>query len=195
VMAEAIQQRPDLAAAQAARDSAEADITVARAAGRPSISLSASRDFISSSGVPDENYSLIGLNITIPIFTGFSVDYSVRQAQAALRGREAAVEQSTLTVSLDVWNGYYQLQSANQQLTEAATLVKTAENNQDVALGRYRSGVGTILDLLTAQTAAADARQVRINSELAWEVARAQLALALGKLTGAEPLSNNAPLP
>jgi outer membrane protein TolC len=49
--------------------------------------------------------------------------------------------------------------------------------------------------VLTAQAAAALARQTRINSELGWRVARAQLALALGRLSGAEPLAGDAALP
>jgi hypothetical protein len=47
----------------------------------------------------------------------------------------------------------------------------------------------------TAQNAAASARQLRINAELNWEVARAQLALALGRLTGAQPLNADSSLP
>jgi outer membrane protein TolC len=62
-------------------------------------------------------------------------------------------------------------------------------------LGRYQSGVGTIIDVLTAQSAAASARVLRINAEFGWEVARAQLALALGRLSGTQPLSNPSNLP
>jgi outer membrane protein TolC len=112
-----------------------------------------------------------------------------------LAGQEANADQVRLTVSLDVWNAYYALDSANQQLGATANLTKTAQSNQDVALGRYQSGVGTILDVLTAQTAAANARQLRINAELSWKVARAQLALALGRLTGSQPLAGESSLP
>jgi outer membrane protein len=129
------------------------------------------------------------VTLTVPIFTGFSVGYGVRQAQATLEIREANAEQTRLQVSLDVWNGYHGLDSANQQLVATATLVKTSETNQEVAEGRYKAGVGTILDLLTAQTAASAARQARITAELNWEVARAKLALALGRLSGAVPLN------
>ncbi len=94
-----------------------------------------------------------------------------------------------------MWNAYYSLDSANKQLAGTATLVKTAEDNNQVAIGRYQSGVGTIIDVLTAQSAAASARLLRINAELGWQVARAELALALGRLTGAEPLSPGAALP
>jgi len=93
-----------------------------------------------------------------------------------------------LTVTQDVWNGYFALDSADKQLQTTSTLMATANQNQDVAVGRYQAGVGTILDLLTAQTAAASARQLRITAELNWQVARAQLALALGRLTGTVPL-------
>jgi len=189
LMAEAMRQRPDLAAALAQRDSAEANVTVARAAGRPSISISAGRDLIDTTGIPHQNYSLIGVNVTVPIFTGFNVAYGVRQAQAVLEASEANADQVRLGVSLGVWNAYYALESANQQLTVTSGLTKTAEENEQVALGRYQAGVGTIVDVLTAQSAAALARQTRISAELGWQVARAQLALALGRLTGTEPLS------
>jgi outer membrane protein TolC len=49
--------------------------------------------------------------------------------------------------------------------------------------------------VLTAQTALATARQTRINSELGWFVARAQLAFALGRLSSAAPLSEQHALP
>jgi len=195
LMAEAAKQRPDLAAARASVDAAVAEVTVARAAGRPSISITAGRTTVNQSGTPTQSYGQVGINLTVPIFTGFSVGYGVRQAQAALESQEVNAEQIRLNVSLDVWNAYHSLDSANQQLAATATLVATASNNQDVALGRYQAGVGTILDLLTAQTAAASARQVRIAAEFNWEVARARLALALGRLSSAQPLSAEAPLP
>jgi outer membrane protein TolC len=195
LMAEAVRQRPDLAAARAQRDSAEADISVARAQGRPSITVGALHTFNYQQGVPNLDYNQVGINISVPLFTGFNVSYGVRQAQAALQSREANLDQVGLSVTLDVWNGYYTLDSANQQLTATAALIKTAEENEQVALGRYRAGVGSIVDVLTAQTGAATARTVRINAELGWKVARAQLALALGRLSSAEPLSDGRAVP
>jgi outer membrane protein TolC len=194
-MAEAMRQRPDLAAALAQRDSAEANVTVARAAGWPSISVSAGRDLIDTTGIPHQNYSLIGVNVTVPIFTGFNVAYGVRQAQAVLEASEANADQVRLGVSLGVWNAYHLLDSTNQQLTVTSGLIATAEENEQVALGRYQAGVGTIVDVLTAQSAAALARQTRISAELGWQVARAQLTLAVGRLTGIEPLSSIEALP
>jgi outer membrane protein TolC len=195
LMAQAARQRPDLAAALAQRDAAEANVTVARAVGRPSISFQAGHNIADTSGVPNQSYSQIGLYVTVPIFNGFNVAYAVRQAQAALEASDANVEQARLNVSLGVWNAYHTLDSANQQLAATATLTKTAADNQEVAFGRYRSGVGTMIDVLTAQTAAGNARLLRVNAEFGWQVARAQLALALGRLSGTEPLNSDPSLP
>jgi outer membrane protein len=195
LMTQAARQRPDLNAALAERDAAEANVTVARAVGRPSISIAANHTTIDTTGLPRQNYDQVGVYLTVPFFSGFSAGYGVRQAQAQLETSEVNAEQIRLNVSLDVWNGYYGLASANQQLGATATLIKAAENNEQVALGRYQSGVGTLLDVLTAQNAASSARQLRIAAELNWLVARAQLVLALGRLSGAEPLTAGASLP
>ena len=154
LMAEAARQRPDLAAARAQRDAAKADVTVARAVGRPSISIAANG--------PDRYDGHATPELQPDGRQRHRAD--LHRIQRRLRGapgaggaeaREANAEQVRLAVSLDVWNAYYALDSANQQLAATATLVKTAEKNQEVALGRYQAGVGTIIDLLTAQTAAA----------------------------------------
>ena len=190
LLAEAARQRPDLAAAEAQRDSAAADVAAARASGRPSISVGASHNYSDTSGFPSQNYNSIGVNVTVPLFTGFDTTYHVRQAEAALAARDANAEQVRLQVSLDVWNAYAALDSAGQQLRATDALLASAGENEQVALGRYQAGVGTIVDVLTAQSAAAGARQQRIAAERGWQVARAQLALSLGRLSSAAPLQS-----
>ncbi len=195
LMSEAARQRPDLAAALARRDAAEADVTVARAVGRPIISLTAGRYINNTASIANQNYSVVGINVTVPLFSGFNTGYGVRQAQALVDAGDANADQARLAVSLDVWNAYYSLDSANQQLGLTARLINTAENNQQVALGRYKSGVGSIIDVLTAQSGAASARLLRINSEFGWQVSRAQMALALGRLRGSDALINDTVVP
>ena len=194
-MSEAVRQRPDLKSAQAQRDAAEANITVARAEGRPSIAFGAVHSYTDTAGVPNQNYNQIGVTLTVPIFSGFKVKYDVRQAQAAYQVQDINLDQVELNVTLDVWNGYYALESAIRQLSVTADLLKTADDNLAVALGQYQAGLGSILNVLTAQAAAATARQLRINAELAWQVARAQVVRAVGRLTSAEPLNTESNLP
>lgn len=58
-----------------------------------------------------------------------------------------------------------------------ADLLASAEQSERVALGRYKAGVGNILDVLNAQSALASARLQRIQSLLDWHVSRATLGL------------------
>jgi len=59
-----------------------------------------------------------------------------------------------------------------------------------VALGRYRAGAGSLLDLLTAEAALADARAQSIQARFSWYVALGQLAHDTGilGLDGGSPL-------
>ena len=190
----AARQRPDLAAARDQRAAAEAAVTNARAVGRPKVSLGAQHTVNDVHLLPRANYNSVGLQITVPLFSGFQTHYGIRRAEAALEEVTAQAEQSRLSVSLDVWNAFHGLEAANQELTTSATLAKAAATNEEIAIGRYQSGVGSMLDVLTAQSAGANARIIRIQSEFNWQAARAQMALAVGKLTSAADLDVIAPI-
>lgn len=185
----AVAQRPDLAAAKAQRDAAQAGVQVAEAAGWPTISLAAARSSESVTGLPHEGYNTIGLSISIPVFTGFNVTYGVRKAKAAVESSEANLQQVQLGVTRDVWNGYYALDTANKELRSTTDLLETAAKNEEVAVGQYEAGVTTILNVLTAEAAAITARVTRAMAEQNWQVSRAQFVLALGVLYNAEPIA------
>ena len=85
-------------------------------------------------------------------------------------------------MALDVWKAYQSLTTATQSLQSTADLLASAEQSAKVALGRYKAGVGNVLDLLSAQSALAAARLQRIQAELDWHVFRATLAQAMGAL-------------
>ena len=64
------------------------------------------------------------------------------------------------------------------------TSTRPAQQSEEVALGRYRAGVGSILDLLAAQTAFANARAQEIRRASRWFLALAQLAHDTGNAPG-----------
>ena len=57
-----------------------------------------------------------------------------------------------------VWTSYYDVQTASQRVRTSRDLLASASQSADVAQGRYKEGVGSILDLLTAQAQLANAR-------------------------------------
>ena len=173
--------RPDLRAAAAQAKAAEASAEAARAAGRPTISLVASADRYNTSGI-NSSGSTVGINLSVPIFSGFSTTYSVRAAEAQADVKNVQLEQLRLQVALDVWTAYQHLSTATQSLRSAAVLLDSADQSERVALGRYKAGVGSMLDVLNAQSALASARQQNIQSMLDWNIGRATLAQAMGNL-------------
>lgn len=181
LVAEARQRRPDLKAAEAQVNAARASAHAARAAGLPSVSLAAGPTWQEVGSVTSHGGAL-GVTVNVPLFAGFATHYRVRAAQAQVAVREAQRERLEQQVALDVWKAYQSLVTATQTLKTTADLVASAAASADVALGRYKAGVGNILDVLSAQSALASARQQRIQATLDWNVYRATLAQAMGTL-------------
>lgn len=181
LIAEAQARRPDLKAAEAQLRAAEASVDIARAQGRPTLSLATGPSWQESAGVVTQGGS-VGLTLNVPIFSGFDTTYRVRSAAAQVDVRVAQRDRLRNQVALDVWKAYQSLSTATQSLTTADDLVASATQSERVALGRYQAGVGTVLDLLTAQSALASARLQRIQAQLDWNVFRAVLAQAVGAL-------------
>ena len=109
----------------------------------------------------------------------FDADLEARENADAARARADATGQR---VALDVWNAWQALRTAGRRVSTARDLLESAAASADVAAGRYREGVGTIIDLLTAQTALESARAEDVRARTDWLVGAAQLARATGRL-------------
>jgi outer membrane protein len=181
LIAEAEVRRPDLKAAEAQVKAAQANVDLVQAQGRPTISVSTGPTWAETDRVA-VNGGVIGVTVDLPIFSGFDTTYRVRAAAAQVDVKSAQLETLRNQVALDVWRAYQSLMTATQSLRTAVDLVASAEQSERVALGRYKAGVGTVLDLLTAQSALASARLQRIQAALDWFVYRATLAQSVGAL-------------
>jgi len=184
----AVANRPDLVAARWRTEKAVAKIRDVRSEGLPSLTASANGQrvyYITPESGHSDNWSL-GLNLRVPLFAGFQHHYDRQKAEAdaeATRSTETRLEQQ---VVLEVWTAYTGLKTAAQQLETARDLLASAEQSTEVARGRYNEGVGSILDLLTAQSSLAEARAVDIRARTNWLLAVAELAHATGGLEPAE---------
>ena len=186
LMARAVTDRPDLAAARAAVESARAHVQVVRAQGLPSVGIGASVGPYFTKGLSQHNtlYSA-GISLRVPLFTGFRNTYDIRAAEieTKLAGENArGLEQQ---IDLQVWTSYYALQTAMRRLTTSRDLLRDASESVDVARGRYRAGIGSILDLLTAESALENARAEEVQARADWFLSVAQLGHDTGTLTRA----------
>lgn len=186
VINDALRNRPDLAAARAQAAAAGSQIRVAKSAELPSLRVggSAARTTFTptGSGASGPSYS-VNLGLSIPIFDGFARQYDVGAAQARADAVSALADQTRQNVITQVFVSYYALQTAEQRVTTSDALLASAQQSAQVAAGRYREGVGSILDLLTAQSALANARAQNVQSRWQWYTALAQLARDTGVLT------------
>ncbi|HVN75885.1 MAG TPA: TolC family protein [Thermoanaerobaculaceae bacterium] len=171
--------RPDLAAARAFAEKANAHVRAVRSDGLPNLSLSAtaSRTYFDPRPVISPvNSWAAGAVVTFPLFTGFANTYDLRKAKEDAGVARAQADLLEQQVVLQVWQSYYALKTATQLVRTSRDLLASAEQSERVALGRYKEGVGTIIDLLTAQSALASARAQEIQARAGWYVALAQLA-------------------
>ncbi|HEX6853435.1 MAG TPA: TolC family protein [Candidatus Polarisedimenticolaceae bacterium] len=185
LLEEATSRRPDLAAARESWLAAQAEVRRARGEGLPRLSFSGSagRDWYDPDTFGDSaDVWSAALRLHIPVFTGYRNTYDVAKAKetVAVAAEDArALEQA---VVLEVWTAFYELETAGQRVVTSRDLLASAEASEEVALGRYREGVGNLLDLLAAQGALARARAQEITARVDWLVARARLAAATGTL-------------
>ena len=178
-------RRPDLLASEAQLKAAQAAIEASRAASKPTFTVSLSNSYSDGSRISNADNSALGLSVSIPIFGGYAPTYRIRAAEANADLRSAVRDQLRLQVSLDVWTAYQNLRTANESIHAATVLVSSAEESSRVALGRYKAGVGNIIDTLNAQSALASARQQKIQANLNLNIARSTLAQSIGSLDNA----------
>jgi TolC family type I secretion outer membrane protein len=175
-------QRPDLAAAEAQVNAAKAGVEAARAAGMPSVSLATNVSRSHSSIADPFSSSALGISVNFPLFTGYNTTYRIRAAQAQIDTRLAQRERLSQQVALEVWKAYQGVVTETQAVKSVNDLVASAAQSERVALGRYKAGVGSLLDVLIAQSALASARMQNIQAIYNWHIAKATLARSMGRL-------------
>jgi NodT family efflux transporter outer membrane factor (OMF) lipoprotein len=158
--ADLLQRRPDVAAAERAMAAANARIGVARAAYYPSIILGTgfgepnagwqSNALSTLFDAPSRLWS-IGLSATQTLFDAGKTRANVRIATADYDAAVAAYRQTVLTAMEEVENGITGLASLGRAVTQADASVKSAEDAFDIATTRYKGGVDTYLEMITAQ--------------------------------------------
>jgi TolC family type I secretion outer membrane protein len=182
LIARAAAQRPELAAARALAERARARVREVRAEGLPAVTLNSSAGRSIYSGGGNSSPYSASLNLRFPLFTGFRNTFDIREAQLDAEIAAENVRAVQQDMDLQVWTTYFALQTAAQRVATSRDLLSSAQQSADVAHERYRSGVGTILDLLTAEAALENARALEVQARTDWLLAVAQLAHATGAL-------------
>jgi len=182
---QASRERPDLAARRFDVQAAEAHVRSVRSAGLPTLVAAGSLGrtyFDTRTGPSGVNVYSAAVLFSFPVFSGFSNVYEIKKAQEEAKSVEAQAEDYANQVVLQVWTSYSALQTSTQRVKTTRDLLASAQQSQEVSSGRYKAGVGGILDLLAAQGAFANARAQEVQSRTEWYLALARLARDVGAL-------------
>lgn len=187
LMEQARQNHPSVETARAQWSSSLARAEAERAQGRPTVSLYSNyrHDDTPVDQVASRQQIetwTVGLQVSVPIFDGFLSRRRARAAEEEAGAREQDVRNAERTIALSVWRSRQALAARTQALAISRRLVASASQSHRVALGRYKAGVGSIIELLNAQNDLAAAQQRRVGSVVDWYTARLQLAADLGEL-------------
>jgi outer membrane protein TolC len=181
-MKEAAARRPDLAAARAQVLAAEAGISKARSTFYPAFSLSGNigRIYYKDNPVSNPFYTLT-VTVRLPFLFGLQ-QYAVLAAKAQAEAARDQMTELGRGVELQVWTSYYGLRTSEQKIKTARDLLASAQASYDVAIGRYKEGVGSILDLLAAEAVLENARVELVQAKSDWFLALVQFTHDTGKL-------------
>lgn len=178
----ALDERPEIKQAELAVDMRNKAVKVARADYYPSLNAIASYDWQAQSDAftLNENKSeswTAGLRLSFPIFSGGKTRGAVTQAKADQRTARLQESQQRDDVRLQVEAAYDRLLQTKEALDIQKNTIAQAEEGLKIADLRYESGVGTLLEVLSARASLTDARRIQAEAIFAFREAKAQLKL------------------
>ena len=128
------------------------------------------------------DFASVGLNLRVPIFTGFSTRSKVRQAEVSLKKIEEDIKDTELALN-------YQFENAKTQLNNSIINIQTQKENADLAKSvlentknNYVNGLASLTELLDAENALSEAQNNYTTAQLEYKLAEIQIIKSKGEL-------------
>lgn len=195
-----LERRPDIAAAERRMAAANAQIGVTQAAYYPHLTLSGNKSYSGNAprnwlDLPDSLWS-IGPKLAVTIFDGGARSAARKGADAAYDASVANYRQTVLNAFQEVENNLAALRLLKDEAAAQEEALKSAREALTLITYRYRAGTASLLDVLTAQTAAQTAEINTLTLVGRQFTTSAALITALGGIwpttPGAGPLDTTA---
>jgi len=183
LIAQALQSRPDLASARLSHDAALRFARAERDLWMPTISAAGAAGLTPWYQAPlTDRYAAAGINVNIPIFNGFL--FSARHQEANFRAQAAdqATRDLADRVARDVRTAWLDAGTAYQRLDVTAQFLRQAALALDLAQGRYKLGLSSIVELSQAQLNLTQAQIADTGAKYDFQIQSAVLAYQTGQL-------------
>ncbi len=184
VPSELLERRPDIAASERLVAQANAQIGIARAAYFPTLTLTASGGFESSSitswlSWPSRFWS-VGPSLAETIFDAGLRKATVEQYRAQYDETVANYRQTVLAAFQQVEDNLAALRVLSDEIKQQLIAINSSQRYLSLATDRYRLGIDPYLNVISAQTTLLGNQQTLVNLQLQQITASVQLVEALG---------------
>jgi NodT family efflux transporter outer membrane factor (OMF) lipoprotein len=184
VPSQLLERRPDIAAAERNMATANAAIGIAYTAYYPSLTLSATGGFESSTlgqlfSWPSRFWS-IGGSLSETLFDAGLRRATVDQFIATYNAAVASYRQTVLAAFQQVEDNLASVRIESQQIQQLQQAVASSEAYLQLEMGRYETGIDPYLDVVIAQTTLLTNQQSLVTSQVSQMIAAVQLVAALG---------------
>jgi len=193
LVAEAIKNRPEYRQVKAQADAADASVRqtfrdffpnlfgsgtygVTGVTGNLGVGSRSTSGFIDSG-----NEWTVGVSLNWSIFDGGAKVARYKEAKANLEAAQARVRDTELQVWQSVEQSYLNLGEAEERIGAAQKAVESAEENYQLARGRFDAGVANIIELTDAQLALTQAQSTEAQALSDYRIAIANLERSLGR--------------
>jgi NodT family efflux transporter outer membrane factor (OMF) lipoprotein len=179
-----LERRPDIAEAERRAAAANQQIGIAKAAFFPSLAISASAGFQSSSFLNwltwPSRFWTIGPQLSQILFDAGKRTAQLDEAQAAYDAMAAAYRQTVLTAFQQVEDNLTALRVLEQESADLDRAVKSAERSVTVSTAQYKAGTVSYLQVITVQNVALADERTALSLKTRRMVASVLLIEALG---------------
>jgi outer membrane protein TolC len=193
LVSEALRNRPEYRQVKAQAEAADASVRqtfrdffpslfgsgtygVTGVTGAPAFNSRSTSGFIDSG-----NEWNVGLTLSWSIFDGGARIARYKEAKASLEASQARVRDAELQIWQNVEQSYLNLGEGEERIGAAQKAVESAEENYQLARGRFDAGVANIIELTDAQLALTQAQSDEAQALSDYRIAIARLERALGR--------------
>lgn len=179
-----LERRPDIAAAERRVQAANAQIGIAKAAYFPLLTLTGSGGFESGAAGTwlsgPSGFWAVGPAAVMTLFDGGRRRAVSEQARAAYDQSVASYRETVLTAFQGVEDNLTALRILEDEARTQGVAVSAAERSLALSLNRYKGGVVSYLEVITAQSAALADERTAVDISMRRIVASVLLVKALG---------------
>ena len=125
-------------------------------------------------------YSMLGITLQIPIFSGGQRYHNVKQSQIQLYQLSEQRKEVERGLRLSIKNNYDLINKNIEQVVATQSSIDLARRGHEITLKRYETGMGTIVDVNAAALAVLNAELQNRNAIYDYLAAKADLEKVLG---------------